>query len=98
MLMLIGLVMAVKIPQAFGEEDLGFATAYVALQAVRSAFMVFAFRGQRTGRNYARWLAWAGIAGIAWVAGAFVPGDGRLLVWIAAFAILSTCSSSPPSW
>jgi low temperature requirement protein LtrA len=86
-LMLISLVMAVKIPRAFGEEGLGFATAYVALQAVRSAFMVIAFRGQRMGRNYAQLLAWTGIAGIAWVAGAFVPGDGRLLVWIGALVL-----------
>jgi low temperature requirement protein LtrA len=86
-LMLISLVMAVKIPRAFGEEGLGFATAYVALQAVRSAFMVVAFRGQRMGRNYAQLLAWTGIAGIAWVAGAFVPGDGRLLVWIGALVL-----------
>ena len=86
-LMLISLVMAVKIPRAFGEEGLGFATAYVALQAVRSAFMVVAFRGQRMGRNYAQLLAWTAIAGIAWVAGAFVPGDGRLLVWIGALVL-----------
>jgi low temperature requirement protein LtrA len=39
------------------------------------------------GRNYAQLLAWTGIAGIAWVAGAFVPGDGRLLVWIGALVL-----------
>ena len=75
-LMLISLVMSAKIPRAFGAEGLGFATAYVALQTVRSAFMVVAFRGQRMGRNYAQLLAWTGIAGIAWIAGAFVQGDG----------------------
>jgi low temperature requirement protein LtrA len=86
-LMLISLVMSVKIPRAFGEEGLGFATAYVALQMVRSAFMVVAFRGQSMGRNYAQLLAWSGIAGIAWVAGAFMQGDGRLLLWIVALVL-----------
>ncbi|MDQ2742906.1 MAG: low temperature requirement protein A, partial [Chloroflexota bacterium] len=86
-LMLLSLVMSVAIPEAFGATALSFAAAYVALQVVRSAFMVVALRGQRMGRNYAHLLAWTGIAGIVWVAGAFVPGDGRLLVWIAALAL-----------
>lgn len=86
-LMLISLIMSAAIPQAFGARALTFAIAYVALQVVRSAFMVVAFRGQRMGRNYAQLLAWTGIAGIAWVAGAFVPGDGRLLLWIIALVL-----------
>ena len=39
------------------------------------------------GRNYAQLLAWSCIAGAAWVGGAFVHGDSRLLVWIAAVAL-----------
>jgi hypothetical protein len=37
----------------------------VALQLVRSAFMVVALRGQRMSRNYAQLLTWSGIAGPA---------------------------------
>lgn len=86
-LMLLSLVMSVALPEAFGATALSFAAAYVGLQVMRGAFMVVALRGQRMGRNYAHLLAWTGIAGIVWVAGAFVPGDGRLLVWIAALAL-----------
>src|SRR5712691_10147955 len=83
-LMLLSLVMSAAIPQAFGDRGAAFALAYVALQVVRSVFMVVAFRGARMGRNYAQLLAWSCIAGAAWVAGGFAHGDTRLLVWIAA--------------
>lgn len=86
-LMLLSLVMSAAIPAAFDDKALGFAGAYVALQVVRSAFMVAAFRGQPMGRNYAQLLAWSGIAGVAWIAGAFVDGDARLLLWIVALAL-----------
>src|SRR5438094_8832579 len=61
-LMLISLVMSAKIPRAFSDEAVGFAAAYVAIQVVRSGFMVFALRGQRMARNYAQLLAWSCIA------------------------------------
>jgi low temperature requirement protein LtrA len=86
-LMLISLVMSAKIPEAFGDEALGFAAAYVAIQVVRGAFMVFAFRGQTMGRNYAQLLAWSCIAGVVWIAGAFLHDDARLLTWIVALAL-----------
>jgi low temperature requirement protein LtrA len=86
-LMLISLVMSAKIPEAFGDEAIGFAGAYVAIQVVRGVFMVAAFRGQSMGRNYAQLLAWSCIAGAVWIAGALLHGDARLLVWIAALAL-----------
>src|ERR671936_1487443 len=86
-LMLISLVMSAKIPKAFGDGAVGFATAYVAIQVVRSAFMVYALRGRRMARNYAQLLAWSCIAGVAWIVGAFLHGDARLLTWIAALAL-----------
>src|SRR6266542_64592 len=86
-LMLISLVMSAKIPRAFGDEAVGFAAAYVAIQVVRSGFMVVAFRGQSMGRNYAQLLAWSCIAGAVWIAGAFLHGDARLLTWILALAL-----------
>jgi low temperature requirement protein LtrA len=86
-LMLISLVMSAAIPEAFGDRALVFALAYVGLQVVRSAFMVVAFAGDRMGRNYAQLLAWSCIAGIAWIAGAAVEGDARLVLWIAAVLV-----------
>src|ERR671937_67986 len=86
-LMLISLVMSAMIPKAFGDEEVGFANAYGAIQAVRSAFMVYALRGRRMARNYAQLLAWSCIAGVAWIVGAFLHGDARLLTWILALAL-----------
>jgi low temperature requirement protein LtrA len=86
-LMLISLVMSAKIPKAFGDEAVGFASAYVAIQLVRSGFMVYALRGRPMARNYAQLLAWSCIAGVAWIVGAFVHGDARLLTWILALAL-----------
>jgi low temperature requirement protein LtrA len=86
-LMLISLVMSAAIPDAFGDEAMAFAVAYVAIQVIRSGFMVVAFRGQRMARNYAQLLAWSAIAGAIWIAGAAVEGDARLAVWIAAAAV-----------
>ena len=74
-LMVLGLVMAACIPSAFEDRALGFAGAYVALQLVRSAFMVAALHGQRMGRNYAQLLAWSAMAGVLWIAGATVEGE-----------------------
>jgi low temperature requirement protein LtrA len=86
-LMLISLLMSAAIPEAFGDRALVFALAYVGLQVVRSAFVVAAFAGERMGRNYAQLLAWSCIAGVAWIAGAVVEGDARLVLWIAAVLV-----------
>jgi low temperature requirement protein LtrA len=86
-LMLISLIMSAAIPQAFGDQALAFAAAYVALQVIRSGFMVVALRGQRMGRNYAQLLAWSALAGIPWLAGAAVQGDARLALWVLALLI-----------
>ena len=86
-LMLISLVMSAAIPDAFHGRGIAFAAAYVALQVVRSGFMVFAFRGQRMARNYLQLLTWSCIAGVFWLGGAFVYGDARLFVWIVAVVV-----------
>ena len=86
-LMVLGLVMAACIPSAFEDRALGFAGAYVALQVVRSAFMVAALHGQRMGRNYAQLLAWSCMAGVLWIAGAAVEGDARLTLWVLALVV-----------
>ncbi|HJZ60577.1 MAG TPA: low temperature requirement protein A [Miltoncostaeaceae bacterium] len=86
-LMLLSLVMSASIPEAFADRALPFALAYVAIQLLRSGFMVVAFRGRVMGRNFAQLLAWSAIAGVVWIAGAGVEGDARLAVWIAALAI-----------
>ena len=86
-LMLLSLLMSASIPEAFLDRALPFAVAYVALQALRSGFMVVALRGERMGLNYLQLLAWTLISGIPWIAGAFAEGDLRLILWIIALAI-----------
>jgi low temperature requirement protein LtrA len=93
-LMLLSLVMAASIPYAFpnghqADRAAAFALAYVLLQLLRSGFMVWAFaRGDDRvmRRNYAQLLAWSAIAGVGWIAGAFVThnADVRVLIWLAA--------------
>ncbi|MCW3065516.1 MAG: low temperature requirement protein [Solirubrobacterales bacterium] len=86
-LMLIGLIMSAAIPEAFHDRAWTFAGAYVALQALRSAFMVVAFGSDRMARNYAQLLAWTSIAGVFWLAGALADGDARLGLWILALLL-----------
>jgi low temperature requirement protein LtrA len=87
-LMAISLVMSAAIPEAFTARGFPFAAAYVGMQVARSAFMVWAFpAGDRMRRNYAQLLGWSAIAGVAWLAGAFFGGDGRIAVWILAIVL-----------
>ncbi|HEY4278990.1 MAG TPA: low temperature requirement protein A [Conexibacter sp.] len=82
-LIVLSLVMAAAIPRAFEDRGLQFAASYVALQLVRSAFMVGAFpRGDQMRRNFAQLLSWSAIAGVAWIVGATaLDGHARLLAW-----------------
>src|ERR1700728_2931016 len=88
-LMAISLVMSAAIPEAFSGRGVPFAFAYVGLQVVRSAFMVWAFTGtdDRMRRNYAQLLAWSCIAGVIWIVGAFVGHELRLWLWLGALAV-----------
>ena len=88
-LMLAALGMAVAIPEAFEERALLFAASYVALQTVRSLFMVLAFRGRDPvmQRNYFQLLVWTLLAGVLWIVGAFFTGRAQLWWWIAAVAV-----------
>ena len=86
-LMLLSLVMSAAIPEAFTSRALAFALAYVAIQVLRSGFMVAALRGQVMRQNYAQLLTYSAIAGAFWIGGAFVEGDARLAIWIVALAI-----------
>jgi low temperature requirement protein LtrA len=88
-LMAISLVMSATILTAFEDRGEGFAIAYVSLQLLRAGFMVWAFGwGTNMGRNYARMLAWAAIAGLVWIAGGLVEDpDVRLAIWVVAVAL-----------
>src|SRR5919107_2746708 len=70
-IMLASLLMAVAIPEAFGDRALLFAGAYVAIQVGRHLFLTFAAAGRGTVERSrsGRILVWFAVAGVFWLAG-----------------------------
>ncbi len=88
--MLVSLLMAVAIPEAFGRQGLIFAGAYVALQLGRSAWTTWIFRreGADRMRNMARITLWFCLSAPLWLAGGLAQDTNlRLALWGAALAI-----------
>lgn len=80
--MLIALVMASAIPQAFGERGLVFALAYAAMQVGRSAWAVWELRGgDPLLANYRRILGWGVMVACFWIAGGLAPPEQRRWLW-----------------
>jgi low temperature requirement protein LtrA len=86
-LMLVSLVMSAALPEAFGSRGLIVAGAYVVMQVGRSAFVAIAGRGRRVDQIFTRITLWSVASGCVWVAGAFVAGHARELVWLAALGV-----------
>jgi low temperature requirement protein LtrA len=82
------LLMAVAVPQAFGQRGLVFAGAYVVINIGRGLYFVPALRGHPAQRRAGRALFWFGMSAIPWLAGAVVPGaPARAALWTLAVAI-----------
>jgi low temperature requirement protein LtrA len=88
-MMLASLLLAVAIPDAFGERALLFAGSYVAIQVGRHAFLTFASAAPGTieRERAGRILTWFVAAGVLWIAGALVEGPWRAALWLAALGI-----------
>jgi low temperature requirement protein LtrA len=88
-LMLASLLMAIAIPEAFGERALLFAGAYVAIQVGRHLFLTFAAAGRGTVERARAGaiLTWFVAAGVLWIAGALADGTARTLLWVTAIAV-----------
>src|SRR4051794_36917081 len=71
-LMLASLLMAIAIPDAFGDKALLFTGAYVAIQVGRHTFLTFVAAAPDTieRRRAGRILTWFCAAGVLWIAGA----------------------------
>jgi low temperature requirement protein LtrA len=88
-MMLASLLMAIAIPDAFGDKALLFAASYVAIQVGRHTFLTFVaaepgtIERQRAGRI----LTWFVAAGVLWIAGALAEGTTRTALWLAALAL-----------
>jgi low temperature requirement protein LtrA len=80
--MLLALVLAAAIPDAFGERGLIFALAYIGMQVGRTTFVVFLLgRGHVLHPNYRRMAGWLTISAIFWIAGAFLRDEWRVALW-----------------
>ena len=88
-LMLVSLLMAVAIPQAFGAHALLFAGSYVTIQLGRHSFLAFvaAERGTLERERAVRILIYFCIAGVFWISGALVDESLRVLLWLVALAV-----------
>src|SRR5688572_12710208 len=85
--MLASLLMSVAIPEAFGERGLMFASAYVAIQVGRTAFVLVALGGNRPlSRNFQRVLSWYVASGALWISGGLLEGESRYVLWGLALA------------
>ncbi|MGE6784499.1 low temperature requirement protein A [Ensifer adhaerens] len=88
-LMFASILMAIALPEAFGDYAFAFAAIYTAIQVGRSVFAWLAFRGedQEIARTFLRVTLWAGGAGALWIVGAFLSFEARLATWSAAIAL-----------
>jgi low temperature requirement protein LtrA len=88
-LMLASLLMAIAIPEAFGDRALLFVGAYVAIQVGRHTFLTFvaAERGTLERQRAGRILTWFVGAGALWIAGGLADGSTRTVLWLAALAL-----------
>jgi low temperature requirement protein LtrA len=85
--MLASLLMAVSIPEAFGDHAPLFAISYCALQVVRNAFVVAVTPAGTFHRNFVQITAWSLLSVPLWIAGAIAHGDARWGWWLAALAV-----------
>ncbi|MFG1867319.1 low temperature requirement protein A [Micromonospora arborensis] len=81
------ILMAGALPGAFAEHGLLFAGAYVAIQVGRGIVLVAALAGPALQQRSNRLLFWNCVSAVPWLAGAFVSGPARGLLWAAALAV-----------
>ncbi len=81
-LMLIGMLMAASLPDAYTGRSWIFALSYVAIQFGRS-LVVLAFLGGKhaLSANFRRICAWLAISGVWWIAGCLANGPWRFGLW-----------------
>ncbi|MBM0234280.1 low temperature requirement protein A [Micromonospora sp. STR1_7] len=81
------LVLAVSLPQAFGQRGVIFACTYVLIQIGRPIYLTYALR-DHPGRAFAvRVVTWHTVSGVLWISGGISGGLGRGVFWSFALAI-----------
>ena len=88
-LMFAGLLLSIALPEAFGARGLLFAGAYVFMQVGRTLFMLWALgdAAPANTRNFQRITVWLVLPGVLWLAGGWLDGQWRWVLWIAALLL-----------
>ena len=82
------LLMAVAIPEGFGEYALLFACAYSGLQIGRNAFVVAVTPRGRFNQNFRQILGWSLLSAPLWIAGGIVDAEAaRWVLWLGALGL-----------
>ena len=82
------LLMAVAIPEGFGEYALLFACGYSGLQIGRNTFVVAVTPRGRFNQNYRQILGWSVLSAPLWVAGGIVDAEtARWVLWLGALGL-----------
>jgi low temperature requirement protein LtrA len=84
--MLASLLMAVAIPEGFGDHALLFAASYCGLQIGRNAFVVGVTPAGAFNRNFRQILTWSVLSVPFWIGGALADG-ARWTLWLAALGL-----------
>jgi low temperature requirement protein LtrA len=84
--MLASLLMAVAIPEGFGDRALLFAASYVGLQIARNVFVVAVTPPGPFNQNFRQILAWSVLSAPLWIAGGLID-DARWPLWVAALGV-----------
>lgn len=85
-LMLVSLVMAAALPDAFGQRGLVFAGCYALMQVGRALYIRVNLGDAPLATNYTRILGWACISAAFWITGGLHEGPTRLALWVVAVA------------
>jgi len=88
-LMLAGLLLSIALPEAFGSRGLLFAGTYVFMQVGRTLFTLWALgdAAPANTRNFQRITVWLVTSGVLWLAGGWLDGQWRWLLWVTALAL-----------
>jgi low temperature requirement protein LtrA len=86
-LMLVSLAMSAALPRAFGGFGLWVGGAYALMQNGRTAFVVAVLPSGSLRRNFERVQVWCIASGALAVAGGFVGGHARELLWLLAIGV-----------
>ncbi|MET8834193.1 low temperature requirement protein A [Micromonospora sp. NPDC004540] len=82
------LLMAIAVPHAFADYGWLFVAAYFGIHLVRDAVLIPGTRVNRPIQARSiRVFFWLSVTAVPWVAGAFVQGTARLLLWSVAVAV-----------